>query len=70
MSTLFGGPSVPAVPPPPPKPPSLAQPSIMSSGMAEKQRLATQAGGGFNGTDITGPQGAKAPTTTKSLLGQ
>ncbi len=69
MSTLFGGPAAPAPPPPPPNPPSLAQPSIMQAGMAEKNRLAAQAGGGFNGTDVTGPQGAKAPNTTKTLLG-
>lgn len=70
MSMIFGGgQSPPPPPPPPPAAPQLASPSIMEQGMAERETLATAAGEGLEGTDVTGGQGAKAPSTTKSLLG-
>jgi hypothetical protein len=69
MSMLFGGPSVPAAPPPPPNPSSVASPSIMEQGAAERASLAGAEGAGSGGTDVTGGQGAAAPSTTKSLLG-
>lgn len=64
MSFLF--PKAPAPPPPPPAAPILANPSIAEQGAAERQRLASAEGEGFSGTDVTGGQGAKAPTTTAS----
>lgn len=66
---MFGGPKAPDPPPPPPAPPSLAQPSIVQQGAAEREQLASAGGQGFTGTDVTGGQGAGAPSTTKSLLG-
>ena len=49
----------------------------MEQGAAEKRTLASAEGQGYNGTDVTGGQGAKTPVTTaavgsgaaKSLLG-
>jgi hypothetical protein len=73
MSFLFPSSSKPPAPPPPPpaaNPPRLAQPSIMAAGAAEKTALQTLEGQGMSGTDVTGGQGAKAPSTTKTLLGQ
>jgi hypothetical protein len=67
MSFMF--PSAPPPPPPPPAPPQLGQPSIAEQGAAERQALANAQGAGSNGTDVTGGQGAAAPTTTKTLLG-
>lgn len=64
-----------APPPPPPPAPMLMQPSIAEQGASERASLASAAGQGFSGTDVTGGQGAKAPPTTgaagqqKSLLG-
>lgn len=69
MSFLFGSPSPPPPPPPPPAAPQMASPSIMEQAAAEKRTLASAEGQGYNGTDVTGGQGAKAPSTTKSLLG-
>lgn len=69
MSFLFGGAKAPAAPPPPPNPPTLSTPSIAEQGAAERAQLAGGEGARFNGTDVTGGQGAKAPQTTKSLLG-
>lgn len=70
MTTLFGGPSVPATPPPPPVAPGLATQSVMQAGMAERQRNAAAAGSGQSGTNVTGDK-AVAPDTTakKSTLG-
>lgn len=73
--SLFGGATAPAPPPPPPAAPTLAGPTIAEQGALERQRLASAEGQGFNSTDVTGGQGAKAPPTTsnpsasKSLLG-
>lgn len=71
MSFLTGGgnSTPPAPPPPPPAPPSVAQTSILQQGAAERSRVKGTSGSGFSGTDVTGGQGAKAPNTTKSLLG-
>lgn len=66
---MFGTPSAPAATAPPPPPPGLAQPSIMQAGLAERKRLNAAAGGGMDGTSMTGGQGAAAPKTTKTLLG-
>lgn len=70
MSMLFSSPAAPPPPPPPPNAPRMAQPSIMSQGASERSQIEGEEGAGFNGTDVTGGQGAKAPATTKSLLGQ
>ena len=69
MSFLFGSPKAPVPPPPPPQPPQLANPSIAEQGAAERRNLASAEGQGFTGTDVTGGQGSKNPSTTKSLLG-
>jgi hypothetical protein len=69
VSFLFGAPSPPPPPPPPPAAPQAASPSIMEQGAAEKRTLASAEGQGYLGTDVTGGQGAKAPSTTKSVLG-
>ena len=73
MSFLFGSPKAPPPPPPPPNAPSMASPSIAEQGAAERQTLASAAGAGFTGTDVTGGRGAANPQTTatpvKSLLG-
>jgi hypothetical protein len=69
MSMLFGGPKLPDPPPPPPNPANLAAPSIMEQGAAERKTLAGAQGAGSDGTNVTGGQGASAPSTTKSLLG-
>ena len=67
---MFGHqPEATGVPPPPPNPPQLQSPSLIQAGTAERTRLNSAEGQGFNGTDVTGGQGLKAPTTTKSLLG-
>lgn len=70
MSMPFG-PSTPAPPPPPPSAPQAASPSIAQNAAVQKETLANAEGAGNNGTDVTGGQGAKAPSTTasKSLLG-
>lgn len=51
----------------------LANPSIAQGASQERSRLASAAGEGFTGTDVTGGQGAAAPQTTagapKNLLG-
>lgn len=67
MAFLF--PKTPAPPPPPPNPASPADASIMEQGAAERTALANAEGAGFNGTDVTGGQGTKSPTTTKTTLG-
>lgn len=69
LGDIFSGPKAPPPPPPPPAPPTLAQPSIMEAGTAERQRMNAAAGSGMEGTDVTGGQGAANPQTTKSLLG-
>lgn len=69
MSFLMPKPEAPVPPPPPPAPPAAASPSISQQGAAERTSLASAAGEGFTGTDVTGGQGAAAPATTKSLLG-
>lgn len=69
MALLFGGMHAPAPPPPPPAPPSIGQASIAEQGATERQSLASAEGAGFTGTDVTGGQGARAPQTSKSLLG-
>lgn len=71
---MFGSsPSPPPPPPPPPAAPMLANPSIAQGASQERSRLASAAGEGFTGTDVTGGQGAAAPQTTagapKNLLG-
>lgn len=66
---MFGSPPVPAAPPPPPNAATLATPSVLDQGQAESARLAGAEGAGSNGTDVTGGQGAKAPATTKTVLG-
>lgn len=66
---MGGGPSAPPPPPPPPTAAAPAQPSIAQQGAAERASLSNAAGAGFSGTDVTGGQGASAPSTTKSLLG-
>lgn len=69
MSFLGGG-SKAAPPPPPPPPPAAPQVSaVQAQGMAETASLASAAGGGLNGTDLTGGQGAANPRTTKTALG-
>ena len=65
MSFLFGG-----GPKPPPPPPTLASPSIMQQGASERSELAAANGEGMSGTDVTGGQGAKAPSTTASGAGK
>jgi hypothetical protein len=69
MSMLFGSPKAPTPPPPPPAAPQLGQASIMEQAASERETLASADGGGMTGTDVTGGQGAKSPSTTKSLLG-
>lgn len=69
MSMLFSGPKAPSPPPPPPNPPTLANPSIAETGLAERSRLSNAEGAGFNGTDLTGPQGVQSTSTTKTQLG-
>lgn len=69
MSMLFGSPKAPAPPPPPPSAPQAANPSIMEQAASERETLASAEGAGMSGTNATGGQGAKAPSTTKSLLG-
>ena len=72
---MFSNPTPPQTPPPPPAPPTLASQSIMQSGAAERARLKTAEGAGFDSTDKTGGQGVTGPTSTtatagkKSLLG-
>lgn len=68
MSFMFPHPSLPAPPPPPPAPASLASSSVLESGAAERARLSSAEGQGFEGTDVT--QADKGtPETTKSVLG-
>lgn len=68
--SFFSQPSTaPPPPPPPPTAPAAASPSIAQQGAAERTSLAGAEGAGLGGTDVTGGQGAKAPATTKSLLG-
>lgn len=70
---MLGGGNSPPPPPPPPNAPSLAQPSIAEQGASARAAMQGAEGAGFNGTDVTGGQGAAAPQTTaqptKSLLG-
>jgi hypothetical protein len=47
----------------------MADASIIQKGAAERESLANAAGSGMSGTDVTGGQGVKNETTTKSLLG-
>lgn len=53
--------------PPPPPAPQLANTSIMQDASMERETLASAEGEGAQ--NPTGGQGAKAPATTKSLLG-
>jgi hypothetical protein len=70
LSLLGAGANKPPPPPPaPPAPPSTSSTNIEDAAAEERQRLASAEGGGQEGTDVTGGQGAKAPSTTKSLLG-
>lgn len=69
MSMVFGSPKAPAPPPPPPAAPQIASPSVAQAASMEKETLASAEGAGLNGTDVTGGQGVKEATTTKSLLG-
>jgi hypothetical protein len=71
VSFLFGSPAAgaPAPPPPPPAAPTLGAASVASAGAAEKQNLASAAGQGFSGTDVTGGQGSPAPSTTANVTG-
>lgn len=76
MSFFTPGPGTPPPPPPPPPAaPMLAGPSLASQGASNRASLASGAGMGFSGTDVTGGQGVKPPDTTgavgqkKSLLG-
>ena len=48
---------------------SLSSPTIMEQAAQERATLASAEGQGTMGTDMTGGQGAKNPSTTKSLLG-
>ena len=68
LAGLFG-PKAPAPPPPPPAAPQLADRSIIEAGAAESQSLNNAEGAGMGGTDVTGGEGSKAPSTTHSLLG-
>lgn len=68
---LFGGaPEAPPPPPPPPPPPAAADPGIQQKGAAERTSLASAAGQGFSGTDVTGGQGVTGPTNTTGKAGQ
>ena len=69
MSFLFGGVKAPTPPPPPNLASTLAAPTIMEQAAQERATLASAEGQGTMGTDMTGGQGAKNPSTTKSLLG-
>jgi len=69
MSFVFGTPKAPAPPPPPPAAPQAGASSIIQQGAAERETLSSAQGAGTLGTDVTGGQGAKDATTTKSLLG-
>lgn len=76
---LFGGGAQqPVVIPPPPappaaNPPSIADPSAVAAGVQTKRGARAAAGAGFDGTLLTGGQGAMAPATAggaKSLTGE
>jgi hypothetical protein len=45
-------------------------PAVSQAGAQTGAAAAAEAGAGFSGTLLTGPQGAPAANTTKTLLGQ
>lgn len=77
-SIFGGGAQQPVILPPPPappaaNPPSIADPSAVSAGAQAKRGGRAAAGAGFDGTLLTGGQGAPTPATaggTKSLTGE
>jgi hypothetical protein len=60
-----------AAPPPlPPAPPTPASSAVANAMATEQAAISAAAGAGFDGTLLTGGQGAAAPTTTKKLTGE
>ncbi len=62
--------NVPPPPPPPPaaNPPTVANAAVQAAGQMARARASGAQGQGLNGTDLTGPGGASAVSTTKAQL--
>lgn len=65
------GPKAPAVPMPPPAahPATYGSAAVQGTLDTAQKTAKAAAGGGMDGTVKTSPQGLKAPTTAKTLLG-
>lgn len=71
MGSLFSTPETPAPPPPPANPATAADPRAAGGKLMNRMRSQGAEGMGAAGTVQTSAQGAdKAPTATKTLLGQ
>lgn len=74
MGSIFSPPAAAAPPPPPPPPPAanpatMANAAVQSAGANAKARLASAAGQGFAGTDVTQGSVGGGNTTKAQLLG-